>query len=426
MRPCFGYNPPIMNPTRPRLRWLLLSSLALLVGAVACSPDRDPANTVTIWEQMEPAEQKLLAEHLAQFEARHPGVHVEVVHFETENLRNNFQTAALARTGPDLVYGPSDHVGPFSIMGLIEPLENLVPADTLALYLEDAKPSLEGIVYRLADQVGNHLTLVRNTALVPVAPRDTDELLEFARANTVDVDGDGRTDRYGLVLNLNEPFWLVPWLGGFGGWVMDEHATPTLDTEAMEGALAFVRQLVDAGVVPPSCDYPLADTLFKQGHAAMIINGPWSWQTYREQGIDVGLSAIPRVVATDRWPQPATSSKGYSVNRWVPDDRRELVVQLLMFLTSAEVVGRLSKELGTLPPRIDVAEWPLVKGDATLQASWDQLVKGRLMPVVPEMRVIWDVMRPGLQQVVSGSATPAEAAARMQQQAVRKIEEMKL
>ena len=48
------------------------------------------------------------------------------------------------------------------------------------------------------------------------------------------------------------------------------------------------------------------------------------------------------------------------------------------------------------------------------------------MPVVPEMRVMWDVMRPGMQQVVSGSATPEEAAKRMQEQAIRKIEEMKL
>ena len=404
----------------------LVLVLALVLALGSCAPSRDEAHHVTIWEQMEPAEQALLAEHIAVFEEEHPGVTVDVVHFETENLRNNFQTAALARTGPDLVYGPSDHVGPFSIMGLIEPLENLVPADTLALYLDDAKPSLEGVVYRLADQVGNHLTLVRNTAFVPEAPTDTEELLAIARAHTVDEDGDGRTDRYGLVFNLNEPFWLVPWLGGYGGWVMDEHARPTLDSEGMRGALTLVRRFVDAGVVPPSCDYPLADTLFKQGDAAMIINGPWSWQTYREQGIDIALSPIPRVSETGEWPKPATSSKGYSVNRWVPESRRELVVELLLHLTSAPVVGRVSLELGALPSRVDVARWPRIQEDPTLQASWDQLVKGRLMPVVPEMRVIWDVMRPGLQRVVSGSATPDEAAARMQEEALRKIEEMKL
>ncbi len=407
------------------IRLLLLPLLALLF-LPGCASEGDPARSITLWEQMEPAEQALLADHLAHFESTHPGVRVQTVHFETENLRNHFQTAALARTGPDLVYGPSDHVGPFSIMGLIEPLEGLVPADTLALFLDDAKPSLEGHVYRLADQVGNHLTLVLNRAYVPDPPADTEQFLRLARENTVDLDGDGRIDRYGVVFNLTEPFWLVPWLGGFGGWVMDDHFRPTLDSEAMRQALAFVRRLVDEGVIPPSCDYPLADTLFKQGSAAMTINGPWSWQAYRDQGIDVGLALLPRIAGTDRYPQPMTSCKGYSMNRWVPEVRRSLVIELLEYLTSAPVVGEVSTRLGALPSRTDVARWPRLREDPTLQASWNQLVHGRLMPVVPEMRVLWDVMRPGLQQVVSGALTPAEAARRMQRQALRKIEEMKL
>lgn len=405
---------------------LRVAGLSLLAFLAACGPARDDPDRLTIWEQMEPAEQDLLADHLEIFEQNHPGVQVDVVHFETENLRNNFQTAALARTGPDLVYGPSDHVGPFSIMGLIEPLENVFPADTLDVYLEDAKPSLEGHVFRLADQVGNHLTLVVNAAHVERPPTNTDELLEIARANTLDDNGDGRTDRYGIVFNLTEPFWLVPWLGGYGGWVMDENNQPTLDTVAMQKALRFVRQLVDEGLIPPSCDYPLADTLFKQGSAAMTINGPWSWQAYRDVGVDVELALIPRISDGGGWPMPMTSCKGYSMNRWVPEARRDRVIELLAYLTSAEVVGGISAELGTLPSRHDVARWPLLQEDPTLQASWEQLVKGRLMPVVPEMRVLWDVMRPAMQQVVSGKLSAVEASAQMQREALRKIEELRL
>jgi maltose-binding protein MalE len=397
----------------------------LTLGLGACGNADDAALRLSIWEQMEPAEQRLLAEHLQEFESDHPGVRVDVVHFETENLRNNYQTAALARTGPDLVYGPSDHVGPFSIMGLIEALENVLPADSLAVFLDDAKPSLEGHVLRLADQVGNHLTLVLNREYVDHAPTDTQDMLDIARANTIDTDGDGRTDRYGIVFNLTEPFWLVPWLGGFGGWVMDENAAPTLDTPAMREALAFVRLMVEEGLVPPSCDYPLADTLFKQGSAAMTINGPWSWEAYREVGIDVGLAVLPRIAGRDSWPQPMTSSKGYSLNRWVPQTRRDLVIELLSFLTSARVVGHISQELGTLPSRQDVSDWPRLQDNPTLRASWDQLVRGRLMPVVPEMRVLWDVMRPGLQQVVSGRLSPEEASRAMQESALRKIEELR-
>ena len=402
------------------LRSALVLSVLLLT---ACGPDRDDPNRLVIWEQMDPAEQQLLREHLDMFEAMHgDSVRVEVVHFETENLRQNFQTAALAGTGPDLVYGPSDGVGPYSIMGLVWDLEDPrlgIPADTLALYLDDALPKVEGRIYRINDQLGNHLTLVRNTALVPEAPRDTEELIRIAKANTVD-------DRYGIVFNLAEPFWLVPWLGGYGGWVMDEHENPTLDTPAMREALAFVRRLVDEGVIPRSCDYPLADTLFKQGKAAMIINGPWSWQGYRDAGLEIGLSSIPRIAETGEWPKPATSGKGYSLNIHVPETRLDLAVDLLMFLTSAEIVGRISDRLGALPSRVDVGEWPRIANNPALAASWEQLRHGRSMPLVPEMRAIWDVMRPGMQRVVSGSATPLEAAREMQEDALRKIEEMKL
>ena len=49
---------------------------------------------------------------------------------------------------------------------------------------------------------------------------------------------------------------------------------------------------------------------------------------------------------------------------------------------------------------------------------------GRRMPIVPEMRAIWDVMRPALQNVMNGETTPAEAAQAMQEDAIRKIAEM--
>ena len=58
-------------------------------------------------------------------------------------------------------------------------------------------------------------------------------------------------------------------------------------------------------------------------------------------------------------------------------------------------MGNLSAEIGTLPSRLDVGEWPRFANDPLLKASWEQLVKGRPMPVVPEMRALWDVMRPG-------------------------------
>jgi maltose-binding protein MalE len=47
------------------------------------------------------------------------------------------------------------------------------------------------------------------------------------------------------------------------------------------------------------------------------------------------------------------------------------------------------------------------------------------MPVVPEMRILWDTMRPGLQNVMNGVQSPAEAAKEMQERSVRQLADMK-
>ena len=407
-------------------RLLFLGLAAVCSGLVGCARPNDDPHHLTLWGDFEPAEQALLERHIAWFTAEHPEITIEPIYLQTESLRNQFQTAALADAGPELVYGASDQVGPFSIMGLIEPLEATIDPDTLAQYVDSAKPSLEGHVYALADQVGNHLTLGFNRALVASAPLSTEEWLRIAREQTVDLDGDGRPDRYGIVMNLSEPFWLVPWLGAYGGWVMDQNGDPTLDSPAMTDALRFFQRLQDEGVIPDGCDYQLAETLFKEGDAAFIVNGPWAWKGYRDEGIDVGLGVIPPVDGADAFPTPMTACKAYSVRARLPEAKRELAYTFLAFLTSARVVGDIASELGVLPSRTDVGEWPAVVSNETVQASWAQLRKGQLMPIVPEMRAIWDVMRPAFQQVQGGSMSAEAAPAWMQEQAVRKIEEMRL
>jgi len=37
---------------------------------------------------------------------------VDVVNYDVEKLRENFQTSALAGTGPDLLWTVNDHAGP--------------------------------------------------------------------------------------------------------------------------------------------------------------------------------------------------------------------------------------------------------------------------------------------------------------------------
>jgi maltose-binding protein MalE len=65
-----------------------------------------------------------------------------------------------------------------------------------------------------------------------------------------------------------------------------------------------------------------------------------------------------------------------------------------------------------------------VQNNEILKNSAVQIEHGRPMPVVPELRAIWDAMRPSYQAVLGGAMLPAQAAKAMQDLALRKIKEM--
>lgn len=381
---------------------------------------------IVIWEQKDPEEQVFMNKHLEQFELAHPNVRISTSHFETDLLQTQFQTAGLAGGGPDLVYGPSDKIGPYSVMQLIRPLEDLFPREFFDKFQEGIVPMLDGHIYAVPDQVGNHLMLLYNKALVKKLPADSDEWIAMCKQMTKDADGDGFPDQYGLVFNYNEPFWLVPFLNGFGGWVMDDQFRPTLNTPAMVGALTFLARLRNEyKIIPRESNYEVSDTMFKMGQAAFIINGPWSLKAYLKAGIELGVMPLPIIKETGRYPAPMVSSRGYSISANVEEKKLPMVKELFVFLTSKEVQYEIMRELLILPSLKELAEDPLLDENDILSGSMQQAQLGRPMPVVPEMRAIWDAIRPFYQSVLGGEMTPEEAAEKMQEKAEKSIREMR-
>jgi maltose-binding protein MalE len=399
---------------------ILLTSLLLVFG----SGRRNP-NDIVIWTQDSTPGRAVLDRLLDQFMLRNPAYRVSFIFYETEELRSNYIISALGGSGPELVYGPADQVGPFEVMGIIQPLEELLEPEYLDQFVDDAKVWWNGHLYMLGDRIGNHLTLVYNKALVPEPPKNTDEMIEIGKRLTRDFDGDGLIDQYGLVWNFVEPFFFVPFLGGFGGWVMDEEGNPTLNTQATVEACKFIVELRNVHkIIPREADYNIANEMFKQGRAGMIINGPWSWGGYIEAGIDIGLARIPKVSATGLWPTPMKSATGYSININVEGQHLQNTLEVLKYLNQRDVQLDFTKSLMSIPSRKDAQTDPLVTENELLRASKDQLSVARPMPIHPAMRAIWDAMRGPYQRVLNGTMTPEEAAAAMQREAEKKIAEM--
>ncbi|MFZ5432902.1 MAG: extracellular solute-binding protein, partial [Calditrichota bacterium] len=247
----------------------------------------------------------------------------------------------------------------------------------------------------------------------------------MGKAATIDKDSDGSIDQWGIVWNFTEPYFFIPWLSGFGGWVFDDQGQPSLNTPGAVEAFRFVKSLRDQyHIIPPDCDYAMADALFKEGRAAMLVNGPWSWPGYEQSGVNYELARIPKITATRLWPAPMVSPLGYSLNSNLRGRALDESIALLEYLVSDSVQRRFVIEIGVIPSSLALRQDSAYLSRPHMAESLAQLEVGRMMPVAPELRAIWDAMRPAYQSVLGGSLSPEQAAAQMQADAEKKIREM--
>lgn len=402
-----------------------ISVLAIVILLIGNSLAGTESTHITLWHSMLYAERVVLAELVEKYESENPGIEITVLYRETEELRSGFQNSALAGSGPELVHGPSDQVGPFATMGIIRPLEDMFDQEYLDRFNPQGMTWYKGHLFQMADRLGNHLCLVYNKDFISEPPVNSEEMIQMGLEITKDTDGDGKNDVFGLVWNFTEPYFFVPFLGGFGGAVMDENYHPTLNTKAAADAFQFVIDLRDKyKITPANCDYEMANTLFKDGQAGMMINGDWSWGTYRDAGIDFGVARIPQIVETGLWPSPMVSPKGFSINANIGADKLPATQAFLEFLMSPESQLTLAKGTNMMPTALALMDDPFITENEIMKNSAAQIEVGTPMPVVPELRAVWDAMRPSYQKVLGGAIGADEAAAEMQASAEKKIREM--
>jgi maltose-binding protein MalE len=118
------------------------------------------------------------------------------------------------------------------------------------------------------------------------------------------------------------------------------------------------------------------------------------------------------------------SPKGFSINANVAGEKKRWTQELIRYLMSEENQMEATRELFTMPTHLAVQGSEFVREDEILRNSRIQIDHGQPMPVVPELRAIWDAMRPSYQAVLAGTLRAGEAARRMQAQALQRIAEM--
>lgn len=375
------------------------------------SEQDDPATVGKAWEEV-----------IKDFQAKYPQVTVKKTHAETEGQRTDWQNAVAGGEGPDVISCPHDNIGVFGTAKTAAELDNFFDKsfwDQLdSKVVEDLR--FNGKIYGVPYKNGNCLALLYNKKYVTEAPKTMADLVTVSKKLM-----DDKKVQYGLVFNLVEPFFYIPFLGGFGGQVFDDKGNITLNTDAMKktSQLLYDLKFTDK-IVPKEANYDVASGLFKEGKAAFLINGPWSFKEYKDAKIDLGIARIPQT-ADGKWPAPYTGQKVLMVNPNVKDDNKKLAVKkFIEFICTPEVQLKLAKASTEFPTNKEALKDSYVQGDPDMKALADQMSVGVAMPFRPEMRAIWDSSRTIFGEVMNGKTKPEEAPAKMQAEAEKQAKSM--
>jgi maltose-binding protein MalE len=378
--------------------------------------------TITYWETDTDDADVLLDELTAEFMKINPGITVKRGHYSYDDLRNEFRTQSLNGQPPELVRAPGEFAGPFSELGIVRPLDTIFARDFLDQYLTGALAgaTTRGKLWGIPDNYGNHLMLLYNKALVADVPANTDAWVAQLKTLT-----DAGVGSYGLAYPLDESYWLIPWLAGFGGWPMDAADKPALDTVEMINALQFVYDLKAAQhVVPEQADYDAAFDIFRQGKAAYIIDGMWNLDRYTGLGIDVGVAPLPVVNATGLKPASMATGRYWFISEKADGAALDAAARFIEFMTAADAQGQWLAKMKRLPSAKEAAQSELITADPILSAAMAQLRVARGVPPALDMACVWSGINAHLSEVMTGARMPENAAAAMQADADACIEDM--
>ena len=347
-----------------------------------------------------------------------PGSTLSYEIMDVEALRQDFQSAALAGEGlPDLLWTVADHAGPFTEAGLIQPLDDLV--DT-SVYLNTVV--LDGQTWGVPLEAGNHLMLIYNKELVETPPATVEELIELSQTLAEEnADIEGFTP---FVFSHSESFWVLPWMQAinpdgvpFVGFEADG-VTPDLNNDSVIDTFELLASFKELGITAEECDYNCLDGFFKEGKAAMTINGPWSLGG--EAGViaalgedNVGLAPYP--IFQDGQPAPLVAGSYFMIPTATEGDKLDVVTAFIeWYTTDVETVIGYTVDQSRLPGLLAAFDDPRVAENRLVGESAAALATGVPQPVNVEMRCIFDAVTQEYQAVMNGSSTPEDAAANAQ------------
>ncbi len=252
--------------------------ILFLVSVLCLTSYAAPKNkTITyLTPETDPSSVKVDNEIISAFEKANPGVKVILSHADLEQVLPKLSAMLRAGTAPDVAF-----LSPRYVPGLVEQKFLVELADVYKKLGDIPRklitPNQEGKIYDIPAATESRLVYYRKDLFEKAGisvPKTMDEWMKAAKALTVDTDGDGKIDQWGMGLELSTStiynvYMQLLW--SFGGDAFNKDKKITIDSPVGVEALQYMCDMTK--YCPPGAlnvDNSDLAIMFAKGLVAMV------------------------------------------------------------------------------------------------------------------------------------------------------------
>ncbi len=375
---------------------------------------------ITLWDCLEPKGRIALMESIDNFMAANSYIEVDTEHFRSqEELEDQFEAASLAGAGPELILLNFDGLQRLVPENVVKEITGeAVEAADYSLFLDGLTEisKYNGRNYIIPFRSFDFLVLFYNKDLVENPPLSFEEVIEYCEE--VNDFGSGI---YGFLLNADEADWIIPFIGGYDDWIVDYGSNSlTLDNQATVKTMEFLDYIYNENkILPYNIDYNEINELFKSGNAHMIIDNISAVEEYQSAGLNIGIEKIPRVWQGNKNPTPLISGVGFMINVNCYGNELAAASEFIKYILSEEIQIEWTSSTDTFPVLKNIDRSEVIRDDDIIYNAVQQAKLCRGKPYEKLIMVIRDAIRDNARSVISGDLLPADAALKIQEDALR-------
>jgi multiple sugar transport system substrate-binding protein len=404
----------------------IVLGLILLLSIAGCTPanlDRHGVTHLTLWQGINPPPNRDVFQKLvAKFNQQHPDIQVESLYVgQADQQLPKILAAVVGDAAPDLLWFGSMLTGQLVELDAIEPLDKFWNSSPISQEIDPAlRESMEYEQQLWSVPFGtNNVGIFYRPSLFKAAgidklPTNWPELRATAKQLTRDTNGDGKLDKYGILLPLGKGEWTVftwlPFMWGGGGELQAGKSITRIDNPGSIAALELWHNLIQDGsaiLSSPERGYELDS--FMTGKVAMQLTGPWTLgQLAGTKEVDYGVMPIPRGI------RAATSVGGENLFMMKSNPlHQQAAWKFMEYILSQEFQTEWAMGTGYLPVNLKSREQSryqdYVSKTPATQVFLDQAKSGRSRPIAPGYSKISENLGRAIESVLMDKSSPQAA-----------------